>query len=307
MLMGAMRLGKVVEIIGLTKTFKDKKAVDSVSFSVEKGEIVAILGPNGAGKSTTMLMMLGLLHPTSGESKLFQTNANEVKVRERIGVMLQEVSLMDGLKVKEIISLFRSYYPDPLSLDRLISLTGLNAAELNKRTEKLSGGQKRRVGFALALAGNPDLLFFDEPTVGMDISARKVFWDTVRTLANQGKTILFSTHYLQEADDIADRIILFHKGKIVANGSPEEIKGSLLTQSVSFIASMIDTEDLFLHEKYVTSILEKNGRIHVFTSDTDAVLNKIYAEKLEVRDIAIDKGRLEEAFEQLTIEPQEVI
>lgn len=307
MLMGATGLGKVVEITGLTKIFKDNKAVDNVSFSVEKGEVVAILGPNGAGKSTTILMMLGLLHPTSGESKLFQSNAKEVKVRERIGVMLQEVSLMDGLKVKEIIRLFRSYYPEPLSLDQLIGLTGLNEEELNKRTEKLSGGQKRRVGFALALAGNPDLLFFDEPTVGMDIAARKVFWETVRTLADQGKTILFSTHYLQEADDIADRIILFHKGKIVADGSPEKIKGNLLTQSISFIASKVESELLFLHEPYVSKVLEKNGRIHVFTSNTDAVLHKIFESKFEVSDIAVEKGRLEEAFEQLTIEPQEVI
>ena len=268
----------VVEIKKLTKIFKEKKAVDNVSFSIEKGEIVAILGPNGAGKSTTMLMMLGLLNPTNGEVKLFNENAKEKKVRERIGVMLQEVSLMDGLKVKEIIRLFRSYYPNPLPLEQLINLTGLTGEDLNKRTEKLSGGQKRRVGFALALAGNPDLLFFDEPTVGMDISARKVFWDTVKELAEKGKTIIFSTHYLQEADDIADRIILFNKGVVVADGTPAAIKGNLLKQSVSFKATSTFPKEQFLLFPHVSDVYEKNGRTFVVTNNTDFVIAKIFEE-----------------------------
>ncbi|MBE1554054.1 ABC transporter ATP-binding protein [Sporosarcina limicola] len=296
-----------VEIKGLTKVFKEKKAVDNVSFSIKKGEIVAILGPNGAGKSTTILMMLGLLYPTNGESKLFNADARDKKVREKIGVMLQEVSLMDGLKVKEIIGLFRSYYPNPLSIEQLIRLTGLSGEDLNKRTEKLSGGQKRRVGFALALAGNPELLFFDEPTVGMDISARKVFWQTVRELADKGKTILFSTHYLQEADDIADRIILFNKGKVVADGTPEAIKGNLLRQSVSFSTGHPFPKVQFLQLPQVSDVYVKDGRTFILTSDTDLILSKIFTEQLDVYDIAIEKGRLEEAFEQLTVEQKEAI
>lgn len=291
-----------VEIKQLTKVFKGKKAVDDVSFSIKRGEIVAILGPNGAGKSTAMLMMLGLLHPTKGESKLFNADAKEKKVRERIGVMLQEVSLMDDLKVKEIIRLFRSYYPNPLSIDKLIRLTGLSEEDLNKRTEKLSGGQKRRVGFALALAGDPDLLFFDEPTVGMDISARKVFWTTVRELADKGKTIIFTTHYLQEADDIAGRIILFNKGKVIADGKPENIKGSLLKQSVSFIVDNPFSIETFLQLPQVSDVYVKSGRTFIVTSDTDLILSKIFTDQLVVHDIAIEKGRLEEAFEQLTLE-----
>lgn len=300
-------MDNVVEIKQLTKVFKDKKAVDDISFSIKLGEIVAILGPNGAGKSTTMLMMLGLLHPTKGESKLFSADAKEKKVRERIGVMLQEVSLMDGLKVKEILQLFRSYYPKPLSMEQLISFTGLNEEDLNKRTDKLSGGQKRRVGFALALAGNPDLLFFDEPTVGMDISARKVFWDTVKELANQGKTIIFSTHYLQEADDVAERIILFNKGKVVADGTPEAIKGNLLKQSVSFVVEKPFPKEAFLQLPQVLDVFVQGGRTFIITNETDLVLTKIYSDQLVVRDLAIEKGRLEDAFEQLTVAQQEVI
>ena len=296
-----------VDIKQLTKVFKGKKAVDDVSFSIKCGEIVAILGPNGAGKSTAMLMMLGLLHPTNGEAKIFNANAKEKKVRERIGVMMQEVSLMNGLKVKEIIQLFRSYYPNPLSIDKLICLTGLSKEDLNKRTEKLSGGQKRRVGFALALAGDPDLLFFDEPTVGMDISARKVFWKTVRELADKGKTIIFSTHYLQEADDIAGRIILFNKGKVIADGKPEDLKGNLLKQSVSFIVDGQSSIEKLLQLPEVSDVYVKSGRTFIITSDTDLILSKIFTDQLVVRDIAIEKGRLEEAFEKLTLEQKAVM
>ena len=296
-----------VDIKQLTKVFKEKKAVDDVSFSIKRGEIVAILGPNGAGKSTTMLLILGLLQPTNGEAKLFNADAKEKKIREKIGVMLQEVSLMDGLQVKEIIGLFRSYYPNPLSIEKLIRLTGLSKEDLNKRTDKLSGGQKRRVGFALALAGDPDLLFFDEPTVGMDISARKVFWETVKELADNGKTIIFSTHYLQEADDVAERIILFNKGKVIADGKPEELKGNLLKQSVSFVVDGSFPKETFLQLPYVSNVYDKGDRTFIITSNTDLVLAKIFAEQLLVHDIAIEKGRLEEAFEQLTLEQQEAM
>ncbi|MCR2822526.1 ABC transporter ATP-binding protein [Lederbergia panacisoli] len=297
----------VVEITGLTKTFKNKNAVSDVSFSIKRGEVVAILGPNGAGKTTTMLMMLGLLSPSKGGVKLFGKDAKSKSIREKIGVMLQEVSIMDGLKVKEIISLIRQYYPNPYSLDHLIQITGLNQDDLKKRTEKLSGGQKRRVGFALALAGNPDLLFFDEPTVGMDISARKIFWQTVKELANQGKTILFSTHYLQEADDIADRILLFNEGRIIADGKPEEIKKRLSKQSVSFIADHAIPKKMFLELSFVSDMYEKDGRIYIMTEDTDLVLARIFELKLIVKDIRVENGRLEEAFEQLTGDHKEVI
>ena len=287
--------------------FKDKKAVDDVSFSIRKGEVVAILGPNGAGKTTTMLMMLGLLSPSAGKAKLFGRDAKEKGIREKIGVMLQEVSLMDGLKAKEIIRLFQSYYPNPLPMEQLIGLTGLTQEDLKTRTEKLSGGQKRRVGFALALTGNPDLLFFDEPTVGMDVSARKVFWETVKELSTKGKTIIFSTHYLQEADDVADRIILFKNGSVIADGTPRDIKGRLTKQAVSFVAPDEVPIEVFLQLPFVSDVHEKEGRTYVITEDTDAVLSIIFEEKLYVKDIQIEKGRLEEAFEQLTAGQKEAI
>lgn len=291
----------IVDIKNLTKEFKGKKAVEDVSFSIRPGEVVAILGPNGAGKSTSILMMLGLLNPTSGEVMLFNQQPQHQKVRERIGVMLQQVSLMDALKVKEVLALFRSYYPNPLSMEEMIRLTGLEASELNKRTEKLSGGQKRRVSFALAMAGNPDLVFFDEPTVGMDSTSRREFWARVQQHASEGKTILFSTHYLQEADDVATRILLFNEGKLIADGSPSTIKQQLLKKTVSFNAEFFPKEQ-FLTMNHVSEVTEEKGRIIIQTEDTDRVLASLFAEGIQVSDIAIDKGRLEDAFEQLTVE-----
>ena len=296
---GAGKMESLAEVKQLTKVFKQDTAVKEATFSIKKGEIVAILGPNGAGKTTTISMMLGLLHPTKGEATLFGMDPREKSVRERIGVMLQEVSLMDGLKVREIIQLFRSYYPHPLSMEELIRLTGLEDKELNKRTEKLSGGQKRRVGFALALAGNPDLLFFGEPTVGMDITARQLFWDTVKELSANGKTIIFSTHYLQEADDISDRIILFHKGRIIADAEPNLIKKQLTKQSVSFISEQDIPEKIFLQEAFVTEVYKQDSRTHIVTDDTDAVLRTIFTTNLDVSDIRVEKGRLDDAFSQL--------
>lgn len=296
-------MDRVIEVHKLSKEFKGLKAVEDVSFSIGRGEIVAFLGPNGAGKSTTMLMLLGLLNPTSGYVKLFNENPKSRKVRERIGVMLQHVSLMDTLKVRELLVLFKSYYRSSMSMEQLVEITGLQGSELNKRTEKLSGGQRQRVGFALALVGNPDLLFFDEPTVGMDSTSRKKFWEKVKGLAKEGKTIIFSTHYLQEADNIATRILLFHKGKVVADSSPETIKRNMLKQTVSFkLNGPFLQRELLLNRDEVVGVVEEKGRVSIVTHNSDAVLAILFAEKMDVSDITIEKGSLEDAFERLTEE-----
>lgn len=291
---------QVISIQKVTKKFKDKMAVNELSFSIQKGEVVAILGPNGAGKSTTILMMLGLLEATNGKIEVFQNSPKEKSIREKIGAMLQEVSVIDALKVKEVLQLFRSYYEKPMDFEELVILTGLNKEDLKKRADKLSGGQKRRLGFALALAGDPDLLFFDEPTVGMDISARKRFWDTVTTLKERGKTIIFSTHYLQEADDVAERILLFHNGKLVADGTPHDIKNKLTKQSVSFMEKNGVPLSEIRSLPFVTEVYIKEHRIFVVTEQTDEVLAYLFKKKLGVTGIEIEKGRLDEAFEQLT-------
>lgn len=297
---------EIVSVRNVSKAFHDKQAVNKASFSINKGEVVAILGPNGAGKTTTISMMLGLLKPTSGDIQLFNQHPNEKKVREQIGIMLQEVSVMHGLKVREVLELVRQYYPNPLSLDELIAFTGLTESDLKTRAEKLSGGQKRRLSFALALSGNPELVILDEPTVGMDITSRNRFWQTIQMLADQGKTIIFTTHYLQEADDVAKRIILFNKGEIIADGTPLDIKSRLTKQFVSFNTEFGSINKLYGHS-FISHIFEKSGRVYVQTEDTDAVLALLFEEKVGAHNIRIESGKLEEAFEQLTTEQKEVI
>lgn len=292
-------MNEAVSVSNVTKQFQQKTAVNNISFSMKKGEIAAILGPNGAGKTTVISMILGLLKPTKGEIKLFNRVPDDQQVREQIGVMLQEVSVMPGLKVNEILELFRSYYPNPLSLNELVSLTALTKEDLKTKAEKLSGGQKRRLSFALALAGDPELLIFDEPTVGMDTSSRHRFWQTIHGLSDQGKTIIFSTHYLQEADDAAQRILFFADGRLVADDSPMQIRSRIQKQSVSFALHSDESLEKLSRHPEVERVFRRHQRIIIQTSNTDKVLALIFQENIPARDIRIEHGTLDEAFRRL--------
>ena len=298
---------KIIELIHVSKQFQQHRAVKDISFTVKKGEAIAILGANGAGKTTTILLMLGLLQPTSGTVRLFHSDPKVKEVREKIGSMLQETSVMDSLKVKEIIPLVQSYYPHPLSSDQLLSITGLSKQEWNKRTEKLSGGQKRRLHFAIALAGNPELIFLDEPTVGMDINARKAFWKTVEELKSQGKTIIFTTHYLQEADEAAERIIMISDGKIVGDGTPEQLKAKWTKKTISFKETADYSVDMYKSIPFVEEVVREKGRISLVTVDSDKTIYHIFEMKLKIQDIEIQQGKLEEAFSKLLQEKKEEI
>lgn len=296
-----------IEVKGVVKTFKSKKAVDGVDFTIQAGTVTALLGPNGAGKTTMLSMMLGLLEPSEGSVTLLGGRPTERRTRERIGAMLQEVGVMDGLKAIELIDLFRSYYGRPAPREYLIGLTGFGQTELNRGAQKLSGGQKRSLGFALAMAGDPDVLFFDEPTVGLDTTARRRFWAEIRELARHGRTIVFSTHYLEEADREADRVLLFHQGKLVADGPPEEIKRTLVRRSLSFVRTGEDANGprnlrLLLGEQLGGGVEadERNGRTVVTVEDTDAALRILIGAGIGMRDIRVEAGRLDTAFEQLT-------
>jgi len=289
----------IIRLANISKAFAGQKAVENISFSINKGEVVAILGANGAGKTTTILMMLGLIKPTDGKITVFGKHPNQKEVKERIGCMLQEVSVMDSLKVKELISLVRSYYPNPMATEDLLAITGFEKRDWNKRTEKLSGGQKRRLNFALALAGNPDLLFLDEPTVGMDITARKNFWDKVKSLKNNGKTIIFTTHYLQEADEVAERIILFNNGAVVEDGTPFDLKNRLAGQSISFQGEENISLDIYRKLPHCLEAKKVEGRVILLTDHADELLNALFASKLSMTQIEVQQGKLEEAFSEL--------
>ncbi|MEI2463329.1 ABC transporter ATP-binding protein [Niallia taxi] len=298
---------KVIELIHVSKQFQQHKAVNDISFTVNKGETVAILGANGAGKTTTILLMLDLLQPTNGTVRLFQSDPVKLEVRQKIGSMLQETSVMDSLKVNEVINLVQSYYPNPLSVQQLLSITGFSNQDWHKRTEKLSGGQKRRLHFALALAGNPDLIFLDEPTVGMDITARDAFWKTVKELQAQGKTIIFTTHYLQEADDIAERIIMISDGKVVGDGNPEEMKAEWTKKTISFKEAAEYSLDVYHSLPFVEEVVKENGRITLVTNDSDKTIYDLIERKFMIQEIEIQQGKLEDAFSKLLHEKKEGI
>ncbi|MEY8748550.1 ABC transporter ATP-binding protein [Bacillales bacterium AN1005] len=314
----------IIQLEHINKQFKNKLAVSDLSLEIQPGTIVAILGPNGAGKTTTMKMLLGMCKPTSGNITVLGQSPNHQQVRQQIGVMLQDVSVIDGLTVREVIRMVHSYYHHSLPIHEIEQLTGLSEIDLKRRAEKLSGGQKRSLNFALAMAGNPQLLFLDEPTVGMDSETRKHFWKQVRQLTQAGKTVLFTTHYLQEADEAADRIILFNEGRIIADGTPESLKSGLTKRILSFSAqhgmipggsasSPSDTQpdhnnanSHHIHIEAQIAMLPnvdqveyRNGRWSLYTTDTDTLIRDVIQRQLPVRDIRIETGQLDDAYAEL--------
>ena len=205
------------------RSLAGKFALDSFSLELRAGEVVALLGPNGAGKTTAVRLLLGLSQATSGEVEIFGGNPRDRASRLRLGAMLQVGRMPETLRVREHLQLFSSYYAHPRPLDELLAIAGLEGLE-ERLFGTLSGGQKQRMLFALALCGDPDLICLDEPTLGMDVEARRAMWEQVRKLAARGKTILLTTHYLEEADALASRIVVIQKGKVIAEGTPEELK-----------------------------------------------------------------------------------
>lgn len=287
-----------IQLTGVSKVYKEKKAVDDLTLSIAEGTVVALLGPNGAGKTTTVSMILGMIQPTKGTIKLLGGDPREQRVRDRIGAMLQDVSVIDGLKVAETIELFRNYYEKPLPLDYLLKVSNLEE-ERNKFATALSGGQQRRLGFALALAGDPEVIFLDEPTVGMDVTSRQLFWDTVRAMAGRGRTIVLTTHYLDEADSVADRIVVINHGKIIADGTPSEIKADTTGREISFIAGSSVTTESLMELPGITNIEWSGRRVKLSSGDTDALIKLLVERRIDMREIEIQSGGLEDAFQAL--------
>src|SRR5271170_2820361 len=232
------RSGAVVASLHLaSKNFGEVQALRQVNFAVRAGELVALLGPNGAGKTTAVKLFLGLAKPTTGTVSVFGGDPIHAEVRTRIGAMLQVAKVPETLRVREHIDLFSSYYPNPLCLDETLTLAGLQEIK-DREFGELSGGQRQRVLFALALCGNPDILFLDEPTVGLDVESRRVLWEEIRRLVARGKTVLLTTHYLEEADALADRVVVINRGEIIAEGTPSEIKASTAGRRIRCVTSL---------------------------------------------------------------------
>ncbi|HEX8151589.1 MAG TPA: ABC transporter ATP-binding protein [Thermoanaerobaculia bacterium] len=230
----------------VTKRYGSTVALDAIDFHIKPGELVALLGANGAGKTTAVRLLLGLASPTSGIARVFGQDPRDAVNRRRTGAMLQIGKVPDTLKVREHIDLFSSYYPDPMPRAEVIEAAGLSGLEARKYGD-LSGGQKQRVLFALAICGNPELLILDEPTVGLDVEARRALWRQIRLFIARGRSILLTTHYLDEAEALANRIVVIDKGTVVAEGTPAEIKrraGSAETLEDAFLALTGKTEVL---------------------------------------------------------------
>ncbi|MGH8369814.1 MAG: ABC transporter ATP-binding protein, partial [Gammaproteobacteria bacterium] len=246
----------VARLETVTKRYGKVTAVDRLSLEVRRGEVLALLGPNGAGKTTSVNLLLGLAWPNSGHAELFGQSPKELSARRRIGTMLQDAQLGDHARVHEIIRLYSGYYLDPLPLAEVLQIAGLEGLEQRFAT-KLSGGQKQRLMFALAICGNPELLFLDEPTVGLDVEARRNFWVAIRRLKDQGRSIVLTTHYLEEADALADRIVVINGGRVIVEGSPADIKRTVAQRHIRCITRLNATQ---IHALPGVTSVRQNGK-----------------------------------------------
>jgi ABC-2 type transport system ATP-binding protein len=296
-----------VSLRGLTKTFSSPQgpvaAVRWVSLDIAAGETVALLGPNGAGKSTTIDMVLGLLPPDQGDVTVFGMSPRQAIQEGAIGAMLQSGQVLKDLTVRELIAMMASLYRDPFPVDEVMALGNITDIA-GRRTDKLSGGQTQRVRFAVALVSNPDLIVLDEPTVAMDVEARHAFWATMHGFAERGKTVIFATHYLEEADDYADRIVLMARGEIVADGTASEIKASVGGRTIRVTLDQADTPTLEALRTLpgVRSVTARGTSVSLACSDSDRVLRALLDVRPDARDIEISAAGLEEAFMKLTVD-----
>ena len=294
--------GTGVELRELSKSYrlpgKTIDAVRGIDVSVDAGETVALLGPNGAGKSTTLDMLLGLTKPDGGSVSLFGAPPAQAIARGSVGAMLQTGALIRDLNTRELLAQIASLYPQPLDVDETIALVGIEDIA-GQRTQKLSGGQTQRVRFALALVTNPDLLVLDEPTVAMDVESRRAFWTTMREFASRGKTVVFATHYLEEADAYADRAVLMARGRVVADGPTTEIKAMVGTRTIR--ATLPDGPLEALERLPGVVAADRRGEsVTLSCSDSDAAIRALLARFPDARDLEISGAGLEEAFLELT-------
>ena len=283
---------------GVAKSFGSVQAVRGVNIAIDPGETVALLGPNGAGKSTTIDMILGLGQPDRGELSVFGMTPSEAVQAGRVGGMLQTGSLLDGLTVRELIDMAGSLYPDPLPVEDVLKTTA-TVEFASRRTNKLSGGQTQRVRFALALVANPDLLVLDEPTAALDVEARREFWSVIREVARSGKTVLFATHYLEEADAYADRIILMARGLVVADGPATEIKSRVGGRTIRATLAHASSEELAALPG-VTDAQRRGDAVVLTCQDSDRALRALLDRFEGAHDIEVRGAGLEEAFLELT-------
>jgi ABC-2 type transport system ATP-binding protein len=291
----------VAELRRAVKRYGAVTALAGIDFAVRPGEVVALLGPNGAGKTTAVQLLLGLIRPSEGEARLFGADPRSPEARTRSGAMLQVSKVPETLKVREHLHLVSSYYPRPLPMNQVIAAAGLGGIE-ERLFGKLSGGQKQRVLFALALCGDPDLLFLDEPTVGLDVEARRSFWTVIGEKARQGRSVLLTTHYLEEADALADRIVMIGRGRVIAEGTPAEIKARVVGRKVRCHTSLSLAEVTALPG--VRSARRDGELTEVFAAEAERAVFELLSRDPSLSALEVRGADLEEAFLTLTQDPE---
>lgn len=288
----------IAQAQAVEKSYGPIQALRGVNLNLYAGEILALLGPNGAGKTTLIRLLLGLAKPGRGTIRLFGEDPQQQSCRMRIGAMLQTGRVPETMLVKEHIDLFSSYYPNPLSMAEVLAVAGLNGIE-KRQFGELSGGQKQRVLFALSICGNPDIIFLDEPTVGLDIESRRSLWQQIRKLADRGKTVLLTTHYLEEAEALANRIAVIHQGKIVAEGTTQEIKAKAGGKRIRCISSL-SPEIVSSFPGVVSVTRNYEAVLEIQTATAEDTLRELLLQDQTLSELEVNNAGIEEAFLSLT-------
>lgn len=287
----------VASLEGVNKNYGSVRALRGVDFRVRAGEIVALLGPNGAGKTTAVKLLLGLMQPNAGRARVFGGDPTNPENRMRTGAMLQVGRVPETLRVREHIDLFSTYYQKPMAFAEVLAAAGLEKLR-DRKFGDLSGGQRQRVLFALAICGDPDLLFLDEPTVGLDVEARRMLWDEIRRMVARGKTVLLTTHYLQEADALADRVAVINQGEIIAQGTPSEIKAKTAGKRIRCITSL--SVNTLRQIPGVTEVREDREAVELHAVEAEPIVRELLARDARLAGLEVTSAGLEEAFLALT-------
>ena len=292
----------IARLDGAIKRYGRLTALDGADLQLHRGELLALLGPNGAGKTTAIALLLGLIRADAGRVELFGQDPQRIEARRRIGVMLQNAELPPTLRVGELLRLTASYYPAPRALAESAELAGV-ADLLGRPYAKLSGGQQRRVQFALALCGRPELLFLDEPTVGMDIEARQKLWAAIRQLVAEGCSVLLTTHYLEEAEALADRVCVMSRGRMIHEGTVEELRARVALKRVRCLSTL--PTDTVRGWPEVSEVRRENERLHIAAAEAETVVRRLLDADPLLRELEVQRAGLAEAFTELTRDADE--
>ncbi|MEM7336396.1 MAG: ABC transporter ATP-binding protein [Chloroflexota bacterium] len=291
-----MPLNLAVECANVSKKLSGKPIIKDVTINIPKGEVHTLLGTNGAGKTTTISLMLGLRKTDVGTVKLLGSDPKKRAIRNRIGVMLQKPSIPPFLKVHEVINLYSSYYDQPAASSKVRKICGLDGLT-GELIYKLSEGQRRRVALAVALIGNPELLILDEPTVGMDVESRQIFWNWIKAFQNDGGTLLFTTHIFEEIEQVTNHVSIMVDGKIVKEGKPKELKSVETAKSkLTFSSSSIGIEELIYASGESAEIIRQDVDYEISVSNPEAILHLLWGNGIELANLEITKPSLENVF-----------